>query len=143
MRVCVLAEVKPDAGLVALGQFNCTVCHAASEKQAPWILPKYAPLLEGLEKRVNPDWLRKWLAAPHETMPGTTMPDLLHGLPDAERAKVVDELTHFLLSNGKPEFRRVSPDRVAVCAVPAAWRSTRKACCNGSTGRARCRSRCS
>ncbi len=106
--------VKPDAGLVAMGQFNCTACHAATDKQAAWILPKAAPSLSGLEKRVNPDWLRKWLAAPHETMPGTTMPDLLHGLPDAERAKVVDELTHFLLSNGKPEFRRVSPDRAAV-----------------------------
>lgn len=112
--VCGAEGVKPDVGLVALGQYNCTVCHAASEKQAAWILPKAAPSLTGLEKRVNPDWLRKWLAAPHATMPGATMPDLLHGLPDAERAKALDELTHFLLSNGKPEFRRVPPDRAAV-----------------------------
>ena len=113
-QMCVVAEVKPDAGLVALGQFNCTACHAASEKQAAWILPKAAPSLRGLERRVSAQWLRKWLAAPHETMPGATMPDLLHGLSDAERAKAVEELTHFLLSKGKPEFRRVPPDPAAV-----------------------------
>lgn len=54
-RACVLAELKPDAELVALGQFNCTACHAATEQQGTWILPKYAPLLEGLKKKVNPD----------------------------------------------------------------------------------------
>ena len=102
-------EVENVASTVPVGQMNCTACHAASEKQMAWIFPKAAPALAGLEKRAGAEWLRKWLAAPHETMP-----DLLHGLPAAERAVAADELTHFLLSNGKPEFRRVPPDRAAV-----------------------------
>lgn len=105
---------EDDAGLALLGGLNCTGCHVASPKQAAWVLPKAAPVLAGLEKRVGAEWLRKWLAAPHEVVPGTAMPDVLHGLPAAERAVVADELTHFLLANGQPEFRRVPPDRAAV-----------------------------
>ena len=105
---------EKEASAVPVGQMNCTACHAASAEQAAWLLPKAAPSLAGLEKRVGADWLRKWLAAPHETMPGAMMPDLLHGLPAAERATAADELTHFLLSSGKPEFRLVPPDRAAV-----------------------------
>ena len=99
---------------VALGQWNCTGCHAASTEQGEWILPKRGPILAGLEKRVNPDWLRKWLSNPSQTVPGTTMPDLLHGLTKAERAGAVEELTHYLLGNGPSEFRVVPPDRAAV-----------------------------
>ena len=113
LAVSALAEEK-EASAVPVGQWNCTACHAASEKQAAWILPKVAPSLVGLEKRVSAEWLRKWLAAPHETMPGAMMPDLLHGLAVGERARAADELTHFLLSKGQPEFRRVPPDRAAV-----------------------------
>ena len=111
-----VAEEK-EASPVPVGQWNCTACHAASEKQAAWILPKVAPDLgEDSLRKVSADWLRKWLAAPHETVPGTTMPDLLHGLPAAERAKAADELTHAMLSEGQlpSDFRRVPTDRAAV-----------------------------
>ena len=42
-------------------------------------------------------------------MPGTTMPDVLHG--NAENAEA---LTHFLLSQGTAKARRVFPDKAAV-----------------------------
>ena len=77
----------------ALGTLNCTACHGASQAQAAWLLPAGAPRLEDVGRRASPEWLQHFLAAPHETLPGTTMPDVLHGnLGHAEA------LTHFLLS---------------------------------------------
>ena len=116
---------------VALGQLNCTGCHAASLEQGAWILPKRGPNLAGLEKRVNPDWLRKWLANPSETVPGTTMPDLLHGLTNSERAGAVEELTHYLLGNGLSEFRVVPPDRAAVARGEGLYHQIGCVACHG------------
>ena len=54
------------------------------------------------------------LAAPHAMMPGTTMPDVLHGLPPAERTAAAEALTHYLVSLDQAGFRKVMPDRAAV-----------------------------
>jgi mono/diheme cytochrome c family protein len=109
------SEAKlPESGRVLLGELNCTACHAASERQAAWILPKAAPSLVGLGSRVNPQWLPRYLEAPQETMPGTTMPDVLQALPEAERAPVAEALTHYLVSPEPNGFRQVFPDRAAM-----------------------------
>ena len=96
-------------GFTSIGEMNCTACHAASEKQAAWILPKVAPRISDVGNRASGEWLQRFLASPSDAMPGTTMPDMLHG--DAEKAEA---LTHFLVSSGQHNFRRVAPDRGAV-----------------------------
>lgn len=101
-------------GLVLLGELNCTACHAATAHQAAWISPKVAPRLADLGDRASAEWLRRYLASPQETMPGTTMPDVVHSLPARERAEAVEALTHYLLSLSPPNFHRVLPDRAAV-----------------------------
>lgn len=107
-------------GRVLLGELNCVACHSANTV-ATAITPKQGPRLAGLGSRVSADWLQRFLAAPHETMPGTTMPDLLHGLPADERAAAAEQLTHFLLAQPLTEFRRALPDRAAVARGEALY----------------------
>ena len=101
-------------GRVLLGELNCVACHQATATQAAWLLPKAAPRLAGVAGRTSPEWLQKHLAAPHMAMPGTTMPDVLHGLPPAEQTAAAEALTHYLVSLDQAAFRKVMPDRAAV-----------------------------
>src|SRR5437868_13631027 len=48
--------------------------------------------------KITPQYLRRFLAEPHQYKPGTLMPDLLHDLPETERRETVDGLVHFLIS---------------------------------------------
>jgi mono/diheme cytochrome c family protein len=109
------------SGRVLLGELNCTACHAANAEQIG-ITPKQGPRLADIGSRVGADWLRRYLAAPHNTMPGTTMPDLLHGLPDSERAVAADDLTHALLAQQSLPFQRTVPDRAAVARGESLYR---------------------
>ena len=102
-------KVSSADGYVLLGELNCTACHAATDKQAAWLLPKAAPRLANIGSRASAEWLQRHLAAPQRTMPGTTMPDMLRG--NSEHAEA---LTHYLLSLAPVKFQRVMPDRAAV-----------------------------
>jgi mono/diheme cytochrome c family protein len=70
--------------------------------------------LEDIGGRAGADWLKRYLATPHETMPGTTMPNLLLGMSAPKQADAAESLTHYLLSKEAMAFRRVMPDRAAV-----------------------------
>jgi mono/diheme cytochrome c family protein len=104
-----LLAVCACAAMGEIERWNCAACHALSEKQAAWLLPNAAPRLSDTGSRISPEWLRQFLALPHETFPGTAMPDLLHG--DAEK---VNALTHYFVSLGQAKYRRVMPDKAAV-----------------------------
>ena len=107
-------ESRGAEGYVLMGELNCTACHAATAKQAEWLPPQLAPRLANLGSRASAEWLQRFLAAPHEALPGASMPDVLHMLPPTERAAAAEALTHHLLSVARPQFRRVMPDRAAV-----------------------------
>lgn len=98
-----------DSGRAVISEMNCTACHAASKTQAAWLTPKAAPRLADIGNRANPDWVRKHLLAPQNTMP-----DVLHGLATAEREKAADALTHYLYSTSAPNWKHVAPDKGAV-----------------------------
>ena len=103
-------KVRSADGYVLMGELNCTACHLGTAKQTEWLSPKAAPRLTDLGKHASAEWLQRYLAAPHEALPGATMPDVLHRLPPAERAAAAEALTHHLLSVSRPAFRRVMPD---------------------------------
>jgi cytochrome c553 len=90
-----------DGGRLLLGELNCISCHKAADVK---VSTKQAPILTNVAARVKPEFLRAFIADPHGTKPGTTMPDLFAGVPAAERAKQVDALVHFLasLTEGEP-----------------------------------------
>ena len=98
-------------GLVLLEELNCAVCHGSDA--ALVARSKKAPRLAEVGSRVNPGYLEAFIADPHGTKPGTTMPDLLGRLGDAERKETATELTHFLLSLKKNDFALQPPDAVA------------------------------
>lgn len=96
-------EAPPD-GRVLLSELSCTACHAPSSPDS-LLAPKRGPVLDGLGARVRAGWLRRFLADPQGTQPGTLMPHLLHHLDDDETAKAatVENLVHFLMADpGRP-----------------------------------------
>jgi len=88
------------AGNLLLGELNCTSCHAADASLATHVQKKPAPVLDTVGSRVRPEYLLKFLADPQATKPGTTMPNVLAGVPESERAAKVEALVHFLASTG-------------------------------------------
>jgi mono/diheme cytochrome c family protein len=110
---------KADAargGQLLLGELSCTRCHRAESAAEAVLLPRQPPILDGVAARVRRSFLKKFLADPHGTKPGTLMPDVLAALPEQERSKKVEELVHFLASTGalkheRPEKKLILPGR--------------------------------
>src|SRR5262245_43942417 len=98
-------------GRLLLGELNCTSCHTTDDAD---LAKKSAPVLDNVGQRVRRGYLRKFIADPHKTKPGTTMPDVLAGAPEADRAEKVEALVHFLASTGTPKTER--PERKIVAA---------------------------
>lgn len=106
------AKLSPElAGLVLVEEMNCVACHKAEGTLAS--RSKNAPRLADIGARVNPEWIMQFLANPHGTKPGTTMPDVLAHLPAEEKSRTAEALTHFLMSLKPASFAPEAPDHVA------------------------------
>jgi mono/diheme cytochrome c family protein len=88
-------------GQLLLGELNCTSCHQAEPPLENLVVKKPAPILDTVGSRVRPKYLLKFLGDPQGTKPGTTMPNVLASLPDAERNEKVEALVHFLAATGE------------------------------------------
>lgn len=92
-----------QAGDLLISEFRCAACHAGAERgSAP---EKSAPDLTEVGSRVSPEYLRRFLASPSTAHPGTTMPDLLAWRPEAERDRIAESLTHFLIVQSRDVFQ--------------------------------------
>ncbi|MEN8864550.1 MAG: c-type cytochrome, partial [Akkermansiaceae bacterium] len=87
-----LDEAK--TGHVLIEELRCAACHEIPVAAAM----KTAPDLSEAGSRLNLDYLKQYLADPHKVHPGTTMPDVLSGLPEAEKMKVSESISHYLMS---------------------------------------------
>ena len=87
-------------GQLLLGELNCTSCHTADKSLDSYVQKKQAPVLDTVGSRVRPNYLLKFLADPQTVKPGTTMPNVLAGLPEAERKARVEAIVHFLATTG-------------------------------------------
>ncbi len=87
---------QAQAGSLLISELRCGACHNGVERGA--VAEKAAPDLTEVGARVSPDYLRRFLASPTTTHPGTTMPDVLGSKSDAERTQIADALTHFLVA---------------------------------------------
>ena len=109
-----------DRGTLLVSELQCAACHSAqglpvSTAIPDWAAPKGAPTLTGDPLKTSTAWLRRWLNAPHQTKAGSAMPDLMHGMSDAQRAKTADVLTHYLVSlrkTNEPSGLRSDPARI-------------------------------
>ncbi len=97
-------SVGPELqGLVLLKEFHCAACHADDVTKTV-LADKQAPNLLRSAGRLNPHFVRQFLADPWGTKPGTTMPDVMSRLPANERQAAALEITHYLASLGEQEF---------------------------------------
>jgi mono/diheme cytochrome c family protein len=126
-------DARADAvrsGRLLLGELNCVSCHQPQGAALTALDRKQAPVLDDVAGRLRRGYLRKLLADPAAVKPGTTMPNLLAGLPEAERKQKVEELTHFLASTGV--LRQERSDRKAVGQGQALYHRVGCVACHGS-----------
>jgi mono/diheme cytochrome c family protein len=99
------------AGMTLLTELGCVACHGSANAA---LAPKPGPDLADIGARAAGGHLRKFIAEPSATKPGTTMPDVLGHLPEAERAAAADALAHYLstLGGAVVTFTRPAPDAV-------------------------------
>jgi mono/diheme cytochrome c family protein len=90
----------PRAGLLLLGELGCVKCHAAPDERGKWVVPREAPNLSRVATGTKPGWIRAFLSEPHGDVLGTPMPDVLHELPETEKAQAARDLESFLRSGG-------------------------------------------
>ena len=99
-------------GHVAIEKFSCTKCHRAEDSL---YVSKEAPRLDWSARHLNPDYLKKYIANPHQVKPGSTMPDLMGNLNDAFRERTAEFLTQYLISKTGNVYtpQRINSEAVA------------------------------
>lgn len=90
--------VERITGAVLVSELSCAACHGTARAA---LAAKVGPDLSAVGARVNGAHLRRFIVDPTGVKPGTTMPDVLAHLPQAERNDVANALAHFLTSLGK------------------------------------------
>ena len=119
------ADNSARGGQLLLGELGCVACHKSADNA---IMPKQAPVLDYVGGRVRVSYLKKFLRDPHAAKPGTTMPNLLAGDPDA--AHKIEALVHFLASTGSPRQER--PDRKLITPGRDLYHKVGCVACHGS-----------
>src|SRR6185437_11068996 len=117
-------------GRLLLGELNCISCHRPETSQEPRLQRKQAPILDGVGNRVRRSYLRKYLRDPKAIKPGSTMPDLLAGLPEAERGQTIEALVHFLASTGT--LRQGRPDIKSIALGKQLFHQVGCVACHGT-----------
>ena len=84
-----------EMGNLLLSELRCAACHEGLPTAAH---PRKAPNLQDVGSRLRPKSIQAIAAAPHTVKPGTLMPSML---PDAERDKAAEAITHFLVGNNQ------------------------------------------
>ncbi len=117
-----------SGGRLLIGELNCTSCHRGDDAPLAPVARKQAPILDRVGSRVKVEHLRAFLADPRKVKPGTTMPNLLAGLPKDEAEADVEALVHFLATTGsvteKPRTASRSRRGRPSSSSPAARRAT-------------------
>ena len=85
-------------GETLINELNCIACHTPDKQQRDRFELRPAPVLFTEHNFTSAQWLKSWLNDPHKLKPGTTMPDLLHGLDQKNRTHTVEALQHYLVS---------------------------------------------
>jgi mono/diheme cytochrome c family protein len=115
------------AGTILIGELGCTACHASGD---PSLAPKGGPDLSDAGSRMRPGHLEQFLTSPSATKPGTTMPDVLDHLPDAERHATALALAHYLASLGTTALKFDPPAADAITRGKTLYQSVGCVACH-------------
>lgn len=105
-------ELEPHAGgQLLISELSCVACHPSQRSE---LQPKRGPRLTGAGNHLQQKWIREFLAAPQITKAGTTMPDVLHGLPPEKKQQTITALTAFLAAqqSAYPEIKATGANPV-------------------------------
>lgn len=94
---------QAQTGSVLLSELRCAACH--KDVPASSVAEKTAPDLSSVGSRISVDYMKRFLASPLTTHPGTTMPDVLDSVPQDRRELIAEALTHFLTAQSKQNTR--------------------------------------
>ena len=123
------ALTQAQAGDVLISELRCAACHSGVQRSS---LPeKAAPDLAAVGARISPEYLRRYLTSPAVAHPGTTMPDVLVSQPEAERERVAEALTHFLIAQSKANFSTEASEPIDLQQGQALFHSVGCVACHG------------
>lgn len=77
-------------------ELSCAGCHPTPDTS---LARRKGPVLGKDGMKLTPQFVMSFLADPQTEKPGTTMPNIMHGIPEKPVAAAVEALTHFLLRN--------------------------------------------
>jgi len=95
---------EAGTGALLMQELRCAACHDGISPSPP----PSAPMLAGAASRLNPDFVAAFLLDPSKHDPGTTMPIVLGGLPDAEREEMASSMAAYVLSLKTPASSEVA-----------------------------------
>jgi len=98
----VIVGIGERDGRALLGELNCVACHRPTEAQLDQLDVRPSPVLTAVGGRVTTQSLRAWLSDPQQAKPGTSMPDMLASTPAKQKTEQVEDLVHYLASQGGP-----------------------------------------
>ena len=94
-------------GLALLDEYRCMQCHQRTISGVSGKRSHSAPVgpnLEHVTQRIDPDYLRRFIANPHGVKPGTVMPDLMAGIKPTQRKVIAGWIVDYLSSLGDHDF---------------------------------------
>lgn len=94
---------EEQSGKLLMSELRCASCHKGMDASRM----KEAPILSGAGSRLNPDFIKHFIADPSAIHPGTTMPRMLGGLTAEARNEVAADIGAYLSS------LKVSPPEMA------------------------------
>lgn len=118
-----------DGGRLLINELNCASCHA-DLKSLSGLSPRRAPVLTSVGSRIHRDYMATFIANPHQTKPGTTMPNLFGSMDEAQRKDAVDSLVEFLATTGS--VSQMPPNRSGVKKGEALFHSVGCLACHDS-----------
>jgi len=107
---------KPGAPGAAEGKkkaetYRCVQCHADAPRAPKVEANDLAPRLEQASRRLDPNWLFRWIRDPQELAPGVTMPSLFYSDGEANfdgADQVIADLRDYVIAPGEthrfPEY---------------------------------------
>ncbi len=120
---------QSQVGDLLISELRCAACHGGVPRGS---LPdKTAPDLADVGARISPEYLRRFLASPSSVHPGTTMPDVLLTQSEAERDRIADALTHFLIAQSKTAFQTDVPQQIDFQQGKSLYHSVGCVACHG------------
>lgn len=103
-------ELQAALTMFAPDYFNCWSCHQQGARKPEGPPEGWAPDLTMAHRRLNPDWIERWIANPQALMPGTKMPtyydpeDLVGSAPpdilDGDPERQIEALADYVFTLG-------------------------------------------